>query len=221
MKSFATSHMKHRRGSLPRDIQEACHRHSLVFGASTQETISALTLGVIGAGGTGSLLIEQLKRLYPKKLVFIDSDRVSVSNLNRLVGATCEDARKRSLKIDIASRGVQELDRRIQCEAINGDFLLELRQRRFLQCDFIFGATDSVAARLAANRLCLAHGIPYLDVGVGAEVKNGTLAASGGQVIKVLPDRGFCLQCAELFDLRIASIEFLDEKERKRQENVG
>ena len=207
--------------SINKNINESCSRHILVFGNDIQEKMSSLTVGVVSIGGLGSVLIELLMRLFPRKLIFIDDDIVELSNLNRLTGATLIDAKLKTKKVDLISRNVLRFNPDQVIDPINGDFLKEGNQEKLKQCDFIFGASDSNAVRIATNRLCLAHGIPYLDCGVGAFVEKGQLKAAGGQVIKILPDSGFCLHCAGMFDIAKAMNEFLSDEERKRQEDQG
>ncbi|MCP4603460.1 MAG: ThiF family adenylyltransferase [Proteobacteria bacterium] len=208
-------------GSEDSPASEICTRHVLVFGESVQQRISDMTVGIVSAGGLGSIIIEQLMRLFPKKIVNIDNDEVELSNLNRLVGATVIDSKLRTRKVDLVSRNILQFNPQQDITAIFGDFLKKEYQDQFRQCDFILGASDSNAVRIATNRLCLAHGIPYLDCGVGAVVKEGQLQAAGGQVIKVLPNSGFCLHCSGMFNVTEAMNEFLSGDEKERQENQG
>jgi len=201
--------------------KEICSRHILAFGKDVQERISQLKVGVISVGGLGSILIEQLMRLFPKCLDYIDSDIVETTNLNRLVGATAIDSKLETRKADLVTKNILQFNPQQEVVPIHGDFLERENQELLAQCDFIFGASDSNAVRIATNRLCLAHGIPYLDCGVGAIVKDNVLHAAGGQVVKILPDSGFCLHCSGLFDIGKAMKEFLPEEERERQESQG
>lgn len=204
-----------------REIKDICSRHTLVFGDNIQQILAGLTIGIISVGGLGSVLIELLMRLFPNKLIFIDNDYVEITNLNRLTNSRFIDSKIRTRKVDLMKRSILEFNPNQEILSINGDFLEKENQEKFKECDFIFGASDSNAVRIASNRLCLAHGIPYLDCGVGAVVKNGKLLAAGGQVIKVLPDSDFCLHCSGMFNVKDAMNEFLSDDERKLQENQG
>jgi len=207
--------------SSSQEINDICSRHTLVFGEDIQQILAGLTIGVISVGGLGSVLIELLMRLFPNKLIFIDNDYVEITNLNRLTNSRFIDLKIRTRKVDLAKRSILEFNPNQEISSIHGDFLEKENQEKFKECDFIFGASDSNAVRIASNRLCLAHGIPYLDCGVGAVVKNGKLQTAGGQVIKVLPDSDFCLHCSGMFYVKDAMNEFLSDDERKRQENQG
>ncbi len=205
-------------GELATKISE---RHIPVFGSQTQDDLSRLTIGVISVGGLGSILIEQLMRLFPGKLMYVDNDHVELSNLNRLVGATTIDVKTNVSKVDVVTRNVLTFNPNQRITPVFGDFLEDKVQQQFRECDFIIGASDSVGVRLATNCLCLAHGIPYLDCGVGVVIKDNKLKAAGGQVIKIVPNGGFCLQCSGLFDVEQAMKELLCDDERDRLRHQG
>lgn len=68
-------------------------RQTRLFGASGQQILAGLKVGIIGLGGGGSLVNEWLSRLGVGNIVAVDFDRVDVTNLARVVGATRWDAR--------------------------------------------------------------------------------------------------------------------------------
>jgi len=200
---------------------EACGRHILVFGKEMQERISQLTIGICSLGGLGMLLLEQLMRLYPGKLIVVDHDRVSRSNLNRLTGSTYLDANLDIPKAQLAARHVWSFNPKQELTVVEGDFLELKQQEQFRECDVIFSAFDRIGPRLAANQLCEIHGITLFDVGVGAVVKDGTLQAAGGQVIRVVPGAGFCLSCADIYDKAEAAADFMDMREYQNHLQMG
>lgn len=201
--------------------EEVCSRHTLVFGKETQKRISTLAIGIISAGGIGTLLAEQVMRLFPRRIMIIDKDYVETTNLNRLVGANPLDARLKTRKVDVVLRNILQFNPNQDVIAIHGDFLEEEYQARFRECDIILGGSDSVAVRLAANRLCLAHGIIYIECGTGAYVEKRILMAAGGQVTVIRPDSGFCLHCSNLFNVREGMQELLSDGDRMRLQNQG
>ena len=62
-------------------------RQLRAFGAQGQVRLEGLRIGIVGAGGIGSLLTQQLVYLGVKNFTLIDDDTVGTTNLNRLVGA--------------------------------------------------------------------------------------------------------------------------------------
>jgi tRNA A37 threonylcarbamoyladenosine dehydratase len=57
-----------------------------VFGDRGQALLAAQKVGVIGAGGAGSLVVEYLARLGVGHLVVVDPERIETTNLPRVVG---------------------------------------------------------------------------------------------------------------------------------------
>src|SRR3990172_1864785 len=78
------------------------HRQELLFGREGQAKLEACKVGIVGLGGLGSHVAQQLAYLGVLSYVLADKDRVSESNLNRLVGACDEDANICRLKVDVA-----------------------------------------------------------------------------------------------------------------------
>ena len=67
-------------------------RQARLFGDLGQHILRGAKIGVIGAGGAGMLAIEWLSRLGVGEVFAIDPDRVDLTNLPRLPGATRRDA---------------------------------------------------------------------------------------------------------------------------------
>src|SRR5207244_4164085 len=59
-------------------------RQVRAFGGGVQGILSNLRVGVVGVGGTGSAVAEQLIRLGTGKLYVFDGDRLDDSNLTRV-----------------------------------------------------------------------------------------------------------------------------------------
>ena len=143
-----------------------------------QHRLRAARIGVIGAGGVGSLVIEYLARLGVGSLVVADPDRIAPSNLSRVVGATRMDTlhplsdsrapkflqrwaeRHTRHKVAIVRRAARAANPSIAFEGIVGDFAKRNVAARFLDCDFLFLAADSMRARLVFNAMVHQYFIP-------------------------------------------------------------
>ncbi len=162
------------------------------LGANSESFLKAATVGVVGLGGGGSHIVQQLSHIGVGGLVLVDPDRIEDTNTNRLVGGTLADVQVSQLKIKIAARVVRGLvpDCRLSC--IDREWQTALDELR--ECDVIFGAVDSFLGREELERFCRAHLIPYIDIGMDVtKVAPGEHLISG-QVVLSLPD-GPCLRC--------------------------
>jgi hypothetical protein len=62
-------------------------RQIRAFGAAGQAAIQRLRVAIVGLGGTGSVLVQQLVHLGVRDFLVIDPDVIERTNLNRVVGA--------------------------------------------------------------------------------------------------------------------------------------
>src|SRR5260370_36623341 len=68
-------------------IPKQFDRSVRAFGAEGQATLASLSIGIIGLGGIGSVVAEQLAHLGVRKLLWLDPDVLKGPNLNRVVGS--------------------------------------------------------------------------------------------------------------------------------------
>lgn len=177
---------------------ERMSRQTLAFGEEGQKRVADCLVGVVGCGGAGSVLVEQLAHLGVERFVLVDSDQVEVTNLNRLVGATPADVRRRRFKVTVMRRLIQRIQPEAQVYTQRRSVLTSQGLAALRNVDVIFGCVDNDAARLVLNRLAVQYLIPYIDVGTGLMAKTpGVLDSAGGQVRVVLPGSGYCLECVD------------------------
>lgn len=195
-------------------------RQVLLFGKNGQDILAKSKVGVIGAGGIGSLIVEYLAHLGVGHLLVVDNKRIKQSNRSRVVGATIDDVstNPRTRKIDIAERVAKQANSNIIFEGIFDNFSKNLVAQRFVDCDFIFLAADSMQARLIFNAIVHQYLIP--GVQTGAKVK---IDEKSGRVVDVFsvsrwvtPDSG-CLWCNGLILRDMLALEAKEEHARIEQ----
>lgn len=196
-------------------------RTVLAVGTEAQKTLSTLSFAIVGVGGLGSLVAEQLSRLGVRKITIVDDDRVSESNRNRLIGSTKGDVRTRTKKVTLIRRSCKKANPDSTIACLGGDFLTQHVQERCKDADVLIGCVDNVGARLAMNRFALSHAMPYFDLGCGGRAENNSLVSARGQIIKVVPGSGFCLHCGELFKKHKARLDLMSRREREAQSHEG
>ena len=79
-------------------------RQMLAFGAEGQKKLTLAKVAVVGLGGIGLQVVQNLAYMGVKDWVLIDDDIVEYSNLNRLVGATSHDAKQGFHKTEVAEK---------------------------------------------------------------------------------------------------------------------
>lgn len=200
---------------------ERFDRQVLLFGATGQALLRHLHVGVIGAGGGGSILIEQLAHLGIGHITAVDHDIVKRHNLSRIIGATERDARRKRKKVHVAKDHAARIDPTITFTAIDGDISNTNVAPRVLGCDYLLLATDTATARLVANAIAQSFLIPLIQIGAKVELReDGAIEQIYTAVRPVLPRHG-CLSCAGLIDPFLLQREAATPEQRDQQNYLG
>jgi len=196
-------------------------RQIRLFGADGQARLRNLHVGVVGAGGGGSILIEQLAHLGVGEITAVDPDVTKEHNLSRIMGASPRDARKHTKKVQLAKRLAGSIDPKVRFHAIEGDVADRVIAQRLLDCDYLFMATDTATARLVVNAIGQSYLIPVIQIGAKVETRStGAIEQIYTAVRPVLPRRG-CLACAGLIDPMQLQHEAATAEERNNQNYLG
>jgi len=199
------------------DIQRY-DRQIRAFGKEMQPRISSLKVGVVGLGGTGSHVSQQLAYLGVRDFVIVDSQLVEDTNLNRLVGATPKDIGKP--KVRVIGSWISRISPKTKVQPIHADLRSSTVFSALKMVDVIFDCVDNDGARLILNELSLAYLVPLIDCGVEIEIEGRQLQQVGGRVNMVLPG-GPCLVCMQQIDLDEARITLSQPEEIQRARQMG
>src|SRR5262249_28315555 len=159
---------------------------------NSSRDIATCVVGIVGLGGAGSHVVQQLAHLGFQHYVLYDPQPMDESNLNRLVGATEEDVRAHRPKVDIAKRVIRGLQPNAGIDWYEVRWQQEPAALR--SCDLLFGCVDSFAQRRELETSARRYLIPYLDVGVAVHRVHPQPPQMSGQIILSLPG-GPCLKC--------------------------
>jgi ThiF family len=161
------------------------------LGPDSEAIIASTVIGIVGLGGGGSHINQQLTHLGFRNFVYCDPDTVSGTNLNRMVNATQADVRRKRLKVNIAERYVKGLHKDASITKIAGRW--EDAVEHLAGCDLIFGCLDSFGARRDLEAFSRRHMIPLIDVGMDVIGDLGNYEIVG-QVILSMPGCP-CMHC--------------------------
>lgn len=162
------------------------------LGDDAQDIFARAKVAVLGLGGGGSHIIQQLAHVGFQKFVICDPDVVEDTNLNRLVGATEEDAKRRTRKVDVAARLIQGLAPNAWIEAFFGKW--EQNAETLRGVDLVFGCLDGYAARQSLEAFTRRYLLPLVDIGMDVHSAPGEPPSMSGQVILSMPG-GLCMTC--------------------------
>lgn len=170
-------------------------RQADLIGETGYDTLGALKVAVVGAGGNGSHAVIALAYLGFTDLLLLDDDHVETSNLNRLVTAGVADIG--APKALVARRRIREIDPGISALVLpaltpNGDHL------ELYDVDLIIGCVDNDGPRNRLNQIAVETATPYIDIATGIDTSADT-SLVGGRVAFVSP-WGPCLHCLDELD---------------------
>lgn len=162
-------------------------RTRILLGDAAMDRLSKARVAVFGIGGVGGYVCEALARSGVGALDLIDSDKVSLTNLNRQIIAThqtvdrykTEVMRERILSIN------PEADVRIhQCF-----FLPENAERfSFAQYDYVVDAVDTVTAKIELVLKANKEGTPIISsMGAGNKLDAGRFKVADIYETRVCP----------------------------------
>jgi hypothetical protein len=194
-------------------------RQARAFTTALQSVLHRLHVGVVGVGGTGSAVCEQLIRLGVGALTIIDNGRFELSNVSRVYGSSVFD--ESMSKVNIAERLSAGIGLGTVVNKIHGHLSFESVARRLVECDVVFGCTDDEFGRSILNRLSLWYYVPVFDLGVQIDTFDDarrTIRSIQGRVT-VLSPGGACLFCRNRISadrIRAEAIEATDPNEAAR-----
>jgi hypothetical protein len=171
-------------------MTERYERQSFL-GPDAADTLANCVVAVIGLGGGGSHIAQQLAHVGFQNVQLYDGDIAELSNLNRLIGATLDDVRKGLKKVDIARRTMLAVNPEMNVETFACNWQLEAQSIR--EADVIVSCVDSYAARQDIEGTARRFLIPLLDIGMDVHLV-GEKPHISGQVILSLPG-GPCMKC--------------------------
>jgi hypothetical protein len=190
-------------------------RQRLALGPHGQKILRSLRVGIVGLGGTGSVVATQLAHLGVGQVSLIDGDRVESSNVSRIVGASVADAGI-NWKVDVAERYIRGVGLGTEVRVWHGALGTAIPAAVLGDCDVIFSCVDSHTPRALLNRLAYHAGIPVIDVGSAIRVNPaGAVVETAGRVVVVGPERP-CLACWGHLDSERLRIEALSADERAK-----
>lgn len=167
-------------------------RQIRAFGAGAQALLARLRVGVVGLGGTGSAVLEQLVRLGIGTVVAADGDTFDASNVSRVYGSSVHDEDRS--KVAIAGDAVARIGLGTTFVPVDRPVTFASALREFVSCDVVFACTDDQWGRSLLGRLALQYYVPILDMGVKLAAEGHLLRSIDGRVTLLMPG-ATCLHC--------------------------
>jgi adenylyltransferase/sulfurtransferase len=154
------------------------------IGSTGQRKLKEARVLVAGVGGLGCQISVQLASMGIGHLRLADKDVVEVSNLQRqhlfgfdVVGYP---------KVEAAEKRLQNLNPFIEIEALPVSINNRTAAKLVENVDLVVDGLDRLTPRLAINRACVEHNVPYVY---------GAVITHVGNVSTIIPEETPCLEC--------------------------
>ena len=187
-------------------IKDRYHAQSLFehIGIKGQKRLAESKAVVVGCGGLGSVIANNLARAGIGFIKLIDKDYVEINNLSRQVLFNETDAEKETPKSLAAKKWLESVNSEITIEAIPDEVNKGNIGKYISNSDLVLDGTDNFKTRFLINDTCVRKKIPWIY---------GSVAASYGMVCDIIPGRTPCFRC--MFTEKISKGEALSSS------NVG
>jgi hypothetical protein len=139
------------------------------------EKFKGQRIGIIGLGGTGSYILDQVAKNPVDEILLFDNDEFLIHNAFRAPGApTVETLNSQQMKVDYFTSIYSNMHRGIIPYA---EKITEQNIELLKGLSFVFICIDSNSARGMIISYLKKFQIPFIDVGLGVEIVEDSLAA--------------------------------------------
>ncbi|MCD8377177.1 MAG: ThiF family adenylyltransferase [Candidatus Gastranaerophilales bacterium] len=151
-------------------MEEIFSRNSLYWGSDRQKLLSGFCTAVFGLGGVGGFCAEMLARAGMGKLILVDFDIVSPSNINRQIAALNSTVGMK--KTELFYSRLKDINPNIELELVT-DFYSDKLNEMFIskKTDFIADAIDTIRSKISLLEYAHNNGIKVISsMGAGNRI---------------------------------------------------
>lgn len=168
------------RGILPARYQ----RNRTIISVSDQLTLFRSRVAVIGCGGLGGYVVEELARLGVGTIVVIDPDVFEEHNLNRQLFSS--PANLETAKVAAAAKRIEEINPAVTLVPIQAAFSPENGTDLLGGCQVAVDALDSIQVRLELADVCAALNIPLVHGAIAGWFGHVTTQFPGDDTVQTI-----------------------------------
>ena len=156
------------------------------IGKEGQEKLLNSKVAIIGCGGLGSVIAENLARAGIGEIRIVDRDYVEIDNLQRQILFDEEDAEKGMPKAVSAVEKLRKINSDVKFIPFVEDVNPLNIERIIKGVSAVADGTDNMETRFLINDACIKHNIPWVY---------GAVIGTEGMTMNVVPEKTACLRC--------------------------
>lgn len=168
-------------------MEERFLRTEAILGTKAMQKLGTCTVAVFGVGGVGGAAVEALARGGIGHLVLVDSDTVSMTNINRQIMALSSNVGMP--KVEVARSRIADICPDTRVTTHQCFFLPETADEfDFVLYDYVIDAVDTVSAKLEIISRAKAAGVPVISaMGAGNKLDASAFKVADIYDTKVCP----------------------------------
>ncbi len=168
-------------------MEDQFARTRILLGDKAVDRLAQARVAVFGIGGVGGYVCEALARSGVGALDLIDSDKVSLTNINRQIIATHDTLGR--YKTEVMRERILSVNPQADVRTYQCFFLPETAEQfSFAQYDYVVDAVDTVTAKIALVLKAKAEKVPIISsMGAGNKLDAGAFQVADIYVTKVCP----------------------------------
>ena len=192
-------------------------RNEGLFGYEGQKKIAATNVTIVGLGGLGSHIAQQLAYLGVDRQTPVDFDIVTSSSMNRLVGAVAADVAAKTKKVIVAKRMIEAINPDAIVKPVDARIDTAEAEEAIAAADVVFGCVDRDLPRLKLSELCSRYAKPLFDLASDTGGEHEDLWY-GGRV--VFANGEGCLVCRGLLNQQEMTRDSLSPEQREAHDRI-
>ena len=151
-----------------------------------QRKLFSSNVAIVGCGGLGNIIANNLIRAGIGKIILVDNDYVELTNIHRQILFDERDARKKNLKVVVAAKKLRVINSEVEIVPVVNNINASNIEELIKNVDLVMDGTDNLETRFLINDTCVKHGIPWIY---------GAVIATEGMTMNILPDETACFRC--------------------------
>ena len=169
-----------KQGLLPARYQ----RNRQAISVSDQFTLFRSCVAVIGCGGLGGYVVEELARLGVGRIVVIDPDIFEEHNLNRQLFSSPSNLGQ--AKVAAAAKRIGEINPAVTLIPIQTAFSADNGSDLLINCEVVVDALDTIKVRLELADLCRSLNIPLVHGAIAGWFGHVTTQFPGDNTLQTI-----------------------------------
>ncbi len=194
-------------------------RTTALIGEIATTRLKSSCVCVFGLGGVGSYVVEALSRCGVGKIIIVDNDKVSETNINRQLYALHSTVG--SLKVDVCENRVKDINPEISVVKYPIFFDEETASKIDLWgVDYIVDAIDSVKSKVLLCKLAKALNKPIISsFGTGNKLDNTAFKVADVYETKVCPLAKVMRKELKAVGIESLKVVYSEEEPKTKVEN--